>query len=117
MSKGRKQKFRLPAITSEQMFAAAQAQPFMRKIKFSGRELSVLRAIDFATGSMAEELLHRTRMDAQDVADILNAFLVSGFIETSPPREQVVPSELATLKVEINPGYSHQLSQAIRARW
>ncbi len=89
----------------------------MRKIKLSGRELSVLRAIDFATGSMAEEVVHRTRMEAPDVADILNAFLVAGFIETNPPREQVGPADLATLKVDINPGYSHQLSQAIRSRW
>ncbi|HKG97341.1 MAG TPA: hypothetical protein VKA97_05995, partial [Pyrinomonadaceae bacterium] len=64
-----------------------------------------------------EDLLHRTRMDAQDVTDILNAFLVAGFIETIPAREQIAAAELPTLKIEINPGYSHQLSVAIRARW
>lgn len=99
------------------MFAAAPDAGIMRKIKLSGRELSVLRAIDFATGSTAEELVHRTRMDAQDVTDILNAFLVCGFVETTPPHEQVAPDQLAGLRVEINPGYSHQLSQAIRSRF
>ena len=89
----------------------------MRKIKLSGRELSVLRAIDFATGSTGAELETRTRLEPEELSDIVNAFLDAGFVETNPPSEKITVEQLAGVKVEINPGYSHDLSDAIRRRY
>jgi len=82
----------------------------MKTLKFSGRETSVIRAIDFATGTIGAEILVKTRIDAEDVLDILNSLLDAGFIETNPPQqEHVAPKALYHTIFEINPAYAHDL--------
>jgi DNA-binding MarR family transcriptional regulator len=94
----------------------AQSSP-MKKIKLSGRELSVLRAIDFATGTKGQEIIDRTRLDPEDLTDMLNAFIELGFLEAEPYRERVPHEAMPETIFQINPGYSHDLSNAIRNRW
>jgi hypothetical protein len=89
----------------------------MKKIKLSGRELSVLRAIDFATGTKGQEIVDRTRLDPEDVTDMLNAFIELGFLEAEPSSERVAQEAMPGTTFQINPGYSHDLSHAIRNRW
>ena len=86
----------------------------MKTIKFSGRELSVLRAIDFATGTIGSEILLRTRMDAEEALDIMNGLLEVGFMETNPARfGRVELAEFETTIFETNPAYTHELKRAI----
>ncbi len=85
----------------------------MKMMKFSGREASVLRAIDFATGTIGAEILVKTRIDAQDALDILNALLDAGYIETNPP--QLGHVELKAFyhtNFEVNPAYAHELKKS-----
>ena len=45
----------------------------MKQIKLSGRELAILRSIDYANGSTGNEIRERTAIEGGDVADTLNA--------------------------------------------
>ncbi|MGA3170192.1 MAG: hypothetical protein ABSE62_04195 [Chthoniobacteraceae bacterium] len=85
----------------------------MKSLKFSGRETSILRAIDFATGTIGAEILVKTRIEAQDALDILNALLDAGFIETNPPRQEAVELKAFYHTVfEVNPAYIHELRKS-----
>jgi hypothetical protein len=85
----------------------------MKTLKFSGRETSVLRAIDFATGTLGAEILVKTRIEAQDALDILNALLDAGFIETNPPQnDHVQPTAFYHTIFEINPAYAHDMKKS-----
>jgi len=85
----------------------------MKTMKFSGRETSVLRAIDFATGTIGAEILVKTRIDAQDALDILNSLLDAGYIETNPPQQEHVELEaFYHILWEVNPAYAHELRKS-----
>jgi len=82
----------------------------MKTLKFSGRETAVIRAIDFATGTLGSEILAKTRLDLPDALDILNALLDAGFIETTPAQqEHVEPAAFLQTTFEVNPAYAHDL--------
>lgn len=84
----------------------------MKTLKFSGREISILRAIDFATGTIGTEILMKTRIEAPDALDILNALLDSGFIETNPSQTgHVELKDLEKTIFEVNPAYAHELKK------
>ena len=86
----------------------------MKTLKFSGREASVLRAIDFATGTIGAEILVKTRIEPMDALDILNGLLDVGFIETNPPQqEHVSPRAFYRTLFEVNPAYIHNLREAL----
>jgi len=86
----------------------------MKNLKFSGREASVIRAIDFATGTLGAEIIVKTRIEAQDVLDILNGLLDAGFIETNPPQQEHVELKAFYHTVwEANPAYIHQMRKAL----
>jgi DNA-binding MarR family transcriptional regulator len=86
----------------------------MKTLKFSGREASIIRAIDFATGTTGAEILVKTRFDAQDALDILNALLDAGFIETNPSQQEHVEMEaFYNMGFEVNPAYTHQLRKSL----
>jgi hypothetical protein len=85
----------------------------MKTLKFSGRETSVLRAIDFATGTLGAEIVVKTRIDAQDALDILTALLDAGFIETNPPQnDHVALAAFYHTIFEINPAYAHDMKKS-----
>jgi len=83
-------------------------------MKFSGREAAVVRAIDFATGTIGAEILVKTRIEAADVLDILNALLDAGFIETNPPQQGHVELKAFYHTIfEANPAYIHEMRKAL----
>lgn len=85
----------------------------MRLIKLSGREATVVRAIGFAEAMLGAEIQEMTRMDSEDVADILNSLIAAGFVESIPYSEQVDPAEFPVTSFELNPAYAHQLKDAV----
>ena len=88
----------------------------MKEIKLSGREMAVLRAIDYAVGSTGEEIRERTQIGSEDVADILNSLCEVGYVEVFPYREKVSAADFSEARFEINPSYSQELKAAMRRR-
>jgi hypothetical protein len=86
----------------------------MKSIKLSGREMAVLRAIDYAMGSTGNELRERTAIDGCDLADTLNALCEVGYVEVIPMVEPVTFLNYAESRFEINPSYALQLKEAMR---
>jgi hypothetical protein len=86
----------------------------MKELKFSGREASVIRAVDFATGTIGAEILVKTRIEALDALDILNGLLDAGYIETSPATiAHVSLKDFYNTIFEVNPAYVHPLRKAL----
>ncbi len=101
------------------VFARHETCPYieaMRKMKFSGREFAVLRAIDFAVGSSGADIVERTNIHADEAQDILNGLMEIGLVETEPPREEVEAGGLLKTHFEINPSYAHDLKDALLLR-
>lgn len=88
----------------------------MKKMKFSGREMAALRAIDFATGTTGAEIMDRTRIEPDELLDILNGLLDAGYVETIPMCERLKAEALADALFEVNPAYVHELRGAIVRR-
>jgi DNA-binding MarR family transcriptional regulator len=88
----------------------------MRVIRLSGREASVVRAIGFSEAALGSEIQDVTRMELEDVTDVLNSLIAAGFVESIPYTEEVDRAELPATSFELNPAYSHQLKNAIRMR-
>jgi hypothetical protein len=89
----------------------------MKELRFSGRETAILRAIDFANGTMGAEILIKTKIDAQEALDILNGLLDSGYIETNPPQQEHVELKLFyRMMFEVNPAFAHQLKKTMVRR-
>ena len=88
----------------------------MRVIRLSGREASVVRAIGFADSALGSEIQDMTRMEPEDVTDVLNSLIAAGFVESIPYAEQVNAGDFTITAFEVNPAYSHQLRQAIQMR-
>ncbi|HEY4285101.1 MAG TPA: hypothetical protein VGM62_18705 [Chthoniobacterales bacterium] len=89
----------------------------MRVIRLSGREVSVVRAIGFSEPVLGAELHDTTRMELDDVTDVVNSLIAAGFVESIPFSEQVDQAELPTMSFEVNPAYSHQLRTAVQMRY
>jgi DNA-binding MarR family transcriptional regulator len=86
----------------------------MRKIKLSGREMSVIRSIDLAEGTSGADIQERTQIPPEDLVDVMNGLLDAGFLETIPPSEKVEPGKLAETIFETNPAYSTELRKVTR---
>ena len=88
----------------------------MRRIKLSGRERAVLKAVGFAEGAPGAELLEHTQMPADDLTDVLNALLAAGY-----SRANRIASRSASRKCrrpfEVNPGYVHELRESMARAW
>jgi hypothetical protein len=85
----------------------------MRTIRLSGREASVVRAIGFADAVLGAEIQDVTRMQVEDITDVLNSLISAGFVESIPYTEQIDLTDVAATSFEVNPAYSHQLRAAI----
>ena len=85
----------------------------MKQIKLSGRERSVLRYIDFATGSKGEELLENTKLEPEDLVDVLNALMSAGYVEMVPYAEETNVGIVRENTFEANPSYAQQLRAAM----
>ena len=88
----------------------------MKQIKLSGREMAVLRAIDYAVGSTGQEIQERTNIELCDVADILNGLCDVGYVEVVPDCKLVTIENYAASRFEVNPSYWQQLKEAMRRR-
>lgn len=89
----------------------------MRRIKLSGRERSVLKAIGFAEGALGADLIEHTQMPPDDITDVLNALLAAGYVESRPYAEQVKAAEVPAIAFEVNPGYVHELRESMARAW
>jgi hypothetical protein len=88
----------------------------MKKIKMSGREISVLRAIDFSLGTLGGEIMERTHIERGDLIDILNSLMDIGYVETNPASKHVDFGALEETVFEVNPSYALDLKEAIKRR-
>ncbi|HEY3901338.1 MAG TPA: helix-turn-helix domain-containing protein [Chthoniobacter sp.] len=86
----------------------------MKQIKLSGRELAVLRAIDYVNGSTGTELRERTQIEAVEIVDIINGLCDAGYVESIPLVEPVTFLNYADTRFELNPSYALQLKEAMR---
>jgi hypothetical protein len=85
----------------------------MREIKLSGREAVVIRAIGFAVGVSGQELGEATRIEPEQLVDILNAMIFSGLVEAVPYAEATSLETYLTTEFETNPSFSNELKKAI----
>jgi hypothetical protein len=76
----------------------------------------VVRAIGFADAVLGSEIQDMTRMELDDVTDVLNSLIAAGFVESIPYSEQISLTQLPTMSFEVNPAYAHQLQNALRQR-
>ena len=88
----------------------------MRVIKLSGREATVVRAIGFTEAMLGAEVQDYSRMDLEDLADVVNSLIAAGFVESVPYYDEVPMAELPATAFEINPAYVQELRQALDRR-
>jgi hypothetical protein len=86
----------------------------MRQIKLSGREQAVVRGIDYVNGSSGEEIRQHTKIEPDDLADILHGLCGAGYLEVFPPTETISTLNYAALRFETNPAYAQELKAAMR---
>lgn len=85
----------------------------MRQIRLSGRERTVVRAVGFAEATPGKQIHEHTQIPLDDLADVLNALLAAGFVESQPYREEITVEELVSIEFEVNPSYAHELKDAM----
>ncbi len=77
----------------------------------------MLKAIGFADGELGADIAEHTQMPPDDLVDVLNALLGAGYVESRPYREQVGAGEMPETNFEVNPGYVHELREAMTQAW
>ena len=85
----------------------------MKDIKLSGRERTVLRAIDFSTGTSGQEILERTNLAPEDLVDVLNGLMTVGYAEMRPYGEATSLETFGETQFDVNPSYALQLREAM----
>lgn len=85
----------------------------MKQIKLTGRERTVLRYLDWNLGTTGEELLGATRLEPEDLVDVLNGLMEVGYIEVMPYAERTDVATYAGKTFEVNPGYALELKAAM----
>jgi hypothetical protein len=85
-----------------------------KEIKLSGREGAVIRAVGFGLGVTGTELVERLHMAEDELTDVLNALLGSGYLETASMRERIETSEMNEETFEVNPSYAGDLKAVLR---
>jgi hypothetical protein len=85
----------------------------MKEIKLSGRERTVLRYIDWATGTKGSDLRETTRLEPEDLVAILNGLMEVGYLESEPYAEQTDEATFAETIFEVNPSYALELRAAM----
>jgi hypothetical protein len=85
-----------------------------REIKLNGREQTMMRTIGFGVGITGAEIQERMAMSADELMDILNTLLDTGFVETASMKDRVTMADYATESFEINPSYATDLRLAMK---
>lgn len=88
----------------------------MRLVKLTGREATIVRAIGFADSAIGADIQDLTKMELEDVTDVLNGLIAAGFIESVPYSEEIQMAEVMATAFEVNPAYVHELRRAIAKR-
>ena len=88
----------------------------VRQIKLTGREATIVRAIGFADSAIGADIQDMTKMELEDVTDVLNGLIAAGFVESIPYSEEVQMAEIVATAFEVNPAYAHELRRAIAKR-
>ena len=79
--------------------------------------MSVLRAVDFSTGTPGIEIMERTRIELDELLGIINGLMDVGFIESNPYHEHLSEALLPKVILEVNPGYIHELKAVLYNRF
>jgi hypothetical protein len=85
----------------------------MKQIKLSGRERSVLRYIDWTSGTPGDELLEMTKLEADDLVGVLNGLMSVGYVEMVPYAEETDEATFRERTFEVNPSYAQELRAAM----
>ena len=85
----------------------------MKQIKLSGRERSVLRYIDWTSGTKGEELLELTKLEGEDLVSVLNGLMSAGYVEMVPYAEETNEATFRGVIFEVNPSYALELRSAM----
>lgn len=85
----------------------------MKQIKLTGRERSVLRYIDWNMGTKGVELLDCTKLEPDDLVDVLNGLMDVGYVEMVPYAEHTDVETFREKMFEVNPGYALELRAAM----
>lgn len=83
------------------------------RVKLTGREASVVRAIEFAESILGADIQDHVRMESEDVTDTLNSLMAAGFVESIPYAEEVQLAEVPVTAFELNPAYTHELKRSL----
>jgi hypothetical protein len=87
----------------------------MRVIKFSGREIALIRMIDFSTGTTGAELIGQLGWPEEDVIELVAGLAEAGFLEYTPDdAAPATPEAFRAVAVEVNPGFASAIRDAIR---
>ena len=89
----------------------------MRRIKLSGREISLIRVIGFGVGATGQELLEATSYETPDLVDMLNGMMNAGFVITTPYLLEVMEEQFLATCFEINSAYAHELRKSLPVRF
>lgn len=73
----------------------------------------MVRAIGFTEAMVGSEIQDFTRMESQDITDVLNGLIAAGFVESIPYSEQIDLAEMPVTAFETNPAYAHDLKRAL----
>lgn len=85
----------------------------MKQIRFSGREAAVIRCIGFGVPLTGAEIIENTRLEPQDLVDILNGLMEAGFAESTPYAETTSLEKVESTEFEINSSYVHEIKAAL----
>jgi hypothetical protein len=85
----------------------------MKQIKLSGRERSVLRYIDWTSGTKGDELLEQTKLEGEDLVAVLNGLISAGYVEMVPYAEETDEATFCEKTFEVNPSYALELRSAM----
>ena len=85
----------------------------MKQIRLSGREASVIRSIGFALSVTGNELLDHTRLETDDLVDVLNGLMDVGYVECTPYAEHTDAAAMPEAEFEVNSAYAHELKTAL----
>ena len=88
----------------------------MKQIKLSGKEIAVVRGLDFAVGTSGSDLFERTRIELEELTALVNGLMDIGFLECSPYCERLTEHVFMSSLIEVNPGYAHELKTALYLR-
>ncbi len=73
----------------------------------------MIRALGFGLAVPGNELLEVTHLSDEDLADVLNAMMEVGYVESTPFTEKTEAAALAVTSFEVNSGYVHELKAAL----